>query len=263
MVLWVHGSERLPVFNCWSGKYYGRITEFFVDDSFTKVLGFAFRTRIFRPRWALDFSAVRLANDDLLLVENKGKRWLPMNKALHYAWKKSKGRPPIKAIEDGEVVGEVTDFAFDCETGLVKGFTVSRSLLGKLTYVSMSDMELSGSDSIVVRQGVVNRKKEEKPSGGLLNGFLVGAAKSLGKGVARAKAEINERSAGSLEGKDAPGDITDRAGNVIVKEGETLTKEKLDELKGSDKISEASLLMMGKSFGGALARANRRLKKLT
>ncbi|MCL5292599.1 MAG: PRC-barrel domain-containing protein [Actinobacteria bacterium] len=263
MILYVNGSVRHPVFDCGKGKYFGRITDILVDDGFKTVLGYVCRTRFFRPRWAFDTSAVRLINKDLMLIDRKGKKWLPLNKAVHEAWRRSKSMPKIKVIEGGKTVGEVADFAFDSETGQVVGVLISRGLLGKLLYIPQSDVVMAGRDGVLVREGSIVDNRPPREAGGLFNGFLKAAARGLGTGVAKARAAVKEHTANSLAGKEAPSEILDSGGRLLAREGERLTPEVIGKLEAADKLSETSLLMAGKNFGAALAAANRRLRKRT
>ncbi len=258
MILYVNGSERLPVFDCDTGKFYGRITEILLDDGFKEVLGYVCRTRIFRPRWAFEPSAVRLINEDLMLIDRKGKKWLPLNATIRDAWRRSKQLRKIGVKEGDKSVGEVADFAFEAETGRVIGFLLSRGLFGKLVFIPWSNVEMSGRDCIVIKKG--SSDAPPMPKGGLLGGFLKSAAKSLGAGAALARKAALDRAAASLAGKPAPSDVLGVNGEVLVGEGEIMTPEIIDKLKKEDKLSEAYLLMSGKRFGRGLAGAKKSLK---
>lgn len=186
MVFYVNGSVRHPVFDCDSGKYYGRITDILLDDGFKEVLGYVCRTRIFRPHWAFDISAVRLVNDRLMLIDRKGKKWLPLNKALNEARHISKKNSGIRVVEEGDSVGQVADFAFEPLTGEVLGILVSTGLISKLRFVPQSEIEMTGKESILVRKGSVTRQKpapEERVLTGLpkYGRALGAAAKTLRK----------------------------------------------------------------------------------
>lgn len=259
MILYVNGSVRHPVFDCNTGKYYGRITDIVLDDGFKEVLGYVCRTRIFRPRWAFEPSAVRLVNEELMLIDRKGKKWLPLNGAIREAWRRSKNAHRIKVVEGERKVGEVADFAFGGETGRVVGLLVSRGLLGKLVFIPQSDVEMAGRDCIAVKEGAVTGRVDAG-EGRLFDGLLKSAAKSIGIGVAKARAAAMERAATSLVGKASPAEIVSEDGRVLAAEGEALTPELIAKLQEEDKLPEASLLMMGKGFGAALAKAHKRLK---
>ena len=259
MILYVNGSVRHPVFDCNTGKYYGRITDILLDDGLKEVLGYVCRTRIFRPRWAFEPSAVRLVNEELMLIDRKGKKWLPLNGAIREAWHRSKNIHGIKVVEGEREVGEVADFAFDTETGRVVGLLVSRGLLGKLIFVPQSNVEMAGRDCIAVKEGSVTGRAEAG-EGSFLDNLLKSAAKSAGIGVAKSRNAVMKRAASSLAGKTSPSEIVGEDGSVLAAEGETLTTEVIRRLHEADKLSEASLVIMGKSFGAALAKARKRLK---
>ena len=155
----------------------------------------------------------------------------------------------------------MTDFAFDSETGRVLGILVGQSLLGKLVFVPQSDIVMAGGEGILVKKGALGKSEPPKPTGSMLGGLLKAAARTLGTEVAKAKVTAKQRTASSLRGKAAPSAIKDAEGNVIISEGDLITEEAVRYLEEADRLSETSLVMMGKRFGAALASANKRLKK--
>jgi uncharacterized protein YrrD len=196
-LLYAYDLVGMPVFDSEdeAGLFLGYVLRTLINQDRTKVVGFVIRTRIFRPKRAFPFEALKWIEDEFFLVETAKVKWLPRQRELYKVYVEEKQDKPLEAVEGDTVVGKVTDFIFDSSTGEIVKVQIDRGLLSKLINIPRDDIITLSEDAAVLREGAISEAKKptRKPAEPLLERLAVKTARGLATVTHRAKQKVKEK----------------------------------------------------------------------
>jgi len=190
-LFYVNELVGMPVFDCENeeGLFLGYVLRTLVNREKTKILGFVIRTRIFRPKRAFPFEALRWIDDEFLLVETKQVKWLPRHRELYKVYVEEKQAKLLDAVEGGALVGKVTDFVAEGSTGEIVKVEIDPGVLSRLINIPRGDIVTLTEHTAVLRNGALSdaKKLTRKPARPLLERLAVKTARGLATVTHKAK----------------------------------------------------------------------------
>lgn len=196
-LLYANDLAGMPVFDSEdeAGLFLGYVFKTLINPDKTKVAGFVIRMRIFRPKRAFPFEALKWIEDEFFLVETAKVKWLPRQRELYKIYQEEKRDKPLEAVEGDTVVGKVTDFIFDSSSGEIVKVQIDRGLISRLVNIPRTDIIALTEDTAVLREGAVSEaiKPTKKPAESFLDRLAVKTARGLATVTHKAKQTVRKK----------------------------------------------------------------------
>ena len=235
------------VFDLHTEKYQGKIIQPIIDYEAQQVLGFIFRKAFYYPRKAFAFSAIKKTHKDFVLIEKERAKLFLRQRALRKAYKKQRQVITLKLVEGEKQVGKVFDFVVDDKTGKIKTLLAEKGLFSDIFKVPVSKVKKFDLDAFILEEETIPQKQKEQP--GVFSRVLTGAARTIGTVSQQGKRYYGQGQKNMLLGQESPCEILGNKSRVLVKKGQTITKELLEKLEEEQKLGELSAAILGSGIG--------------
>jgi uncharacterized protein YrrD len=243
----IESQRGTHVFDLQTEKYLGKIAYPIIDYEARKVLGFIFKRAFYYPRKVFEFSSIREAHKDFIIIDKAKAKLFWRKRKLRKAFNKQRAVITLKLVEGDEQVGKVFDFVVDDKTGAIEVLLAERSLFSEVFRIPISKVQRFDVDAYILEEEAVPREVKGKP--GMLSRALTGAAGRIGNAVKQSKIYYDQGQKNLLIGQQSPCEILSDSGKVIVRKDQKITKEILAQLEEERKTGELSAAVVGSGIG--------------
>lgn len=213
-----------------------------IDEESSRILGFTVKKRgVLRPKRFLSLKAIKKIGNDAVTI-SKIDNFKKLDKEIKLLDKEKRPIDQKILTDKGQEVGRIDDVVFDEETGEILGYEISGGVVkdvlsGKSFLPALEDVEY-GEAAVVIPEEMLE------------------TIKTGGRGLQSIAEEINLYSSVVTEkakevlmhneerlvlGKVASRDIVADDGTVIIKTGDSILQEHVDEAKSYGKLHELAI----------------------
>ena len=206
-----------PVYTIAEGTELGKIEDFIIDPRKAIIVAFV----IGDDSQVISFNSIKKFGSDAAIIDSSSQLIdITQNKDLR-EWLHMKLIDYKVITSDGNFIGLVKKFSFDLDTGKILSCAVESN--GTLNDISASQMVSIGSGTLVITSdlnevvGIIEEKELDQ--------------KREEKIKQRAVPLMDELQQDFLLGKKVKNDLLDEDGTLLLKSGETITKDAIEKAK--------------------------------